>query len=183
MPANPYYNGKAARNPTLGEHLAARAALAALKVPLVPDENLVTAPNLAPDPGIDAGSSPKAQENPEQKEDQPSFQNPAVARCNDAYSAAFAVGFDTGVPFYERNKNANEAYRLVMPALSGRQNISDFVACVAQGMLLDVFEDGDGTRLLYAAQVAYSTTSAPLSAPNPPLPDRRKHRKTSNIAS
>lgn len=179
MPANPYYNGKAARHTTLEEHLAALAALAALKVQPIPDEKLVIPPAPDPDPGIDPDSSPEAEENSEEEEEETS----AADRIRGVYWDSLAVGRDTGVGFYERKGNADHAFRCAMPAIHGRQSIADFVACVTQGMLLQVFKDGEGTRLLYAAQVAYSTTPAPLSAPNPPLPDRRKHRKTSNIAS
>jgi hypothetical protein len=41
-----------------------------------------------------------------------------------------------------------------MPPLSGADNIRDFVACVAHGLLLGVLSDSECTRLLYAAQVA-----------------------------
>jgi hypothetical protein len=41
-----------------------------------------------------------------------------------------------------------------MPSLSGPDNIRDFIACVAHGMLIGAIRDTDGARLLYAAQVA-----------------------------
>lgn len=181
---------------TLGKHLAALAALAALKVPPVPDETLVpapvndenrvTAPVPDPDPGIDADSSPEGEENSAEEEEETGEEEEdetsAGARIRQVYWDALAVGRDTGVHFYERKSNADHAFRCAMPAIHDRQSIADFVACVTQGMLLQVFKDGEGTRLLYAAQVAYSTTPAPLPAPNPPLSNRRIHRKKSEIA-
>jgi len=63
------------------------------------------------------------------------------------------------------------SYRSSMPKLAGLDNIRDFVACVAHGMCISVIPGAEGTRLLYAAQVAYSTL---------PSPKRRKKRhKTS----
>ena len=58
---------------------------------------------------------------------------------------------------------AARAYRTAMPALSSQENIRDFIACVAQGILLDVFAGADSSRLLYAAQVANSATQGRAS--------------------
>jgi len=49
---------------------------------------------------------------------------------------------------------SGEAYREAMPPLMGARNIRDFIACVAHGMLLHVFEANEASKLLYAAQVA-----------------------------
>ena len=56
-------------------------------------------------------------------------------------------------------KDAFKAYREAMPPLSGAQNIRDFIACVAHGMLMDVFSSEEASKLLYAAQVAASAES------------------------
>ena len=50
-----------------------------------------------------------------------------------------------------------------MPPLLGAENIRDFIACVAHGMLIGTIENKDATKLLYAAQVAYLA----LNRPNP----------------
>ena len=47
-------------------------------------------------------------------------------------------------------------YRSCMPKLSGPDNIRDFIACVAHGMSTGIIPCSEGTRLLYAAQVAHS---------------------------
>jgi hypothetical protein len=63
------------------------------------------------------------------------------------------------------------AYRNTMPPLRGAENIRDFIACVAQALLFGVIKDKDASKLLYAAQVAFSTEKqpspkrAPKSAP------------------
>jgi hypothetical protein len=46
-----------------------------------------------------------------------------------------------------------------MPPLLGAENIREFIACVAHGMLIGAIENKDATRLLYAAQVAFSAQS------------------------
>ena len=51
---------------------------------------------------------------------------------------------------------ARDVYRKAMPPLTGRENIQNFIACVAHGMLMKIIEPADATRLLYAAQVAQS---------------------------
>ena len=47
------------------------------------------------------------------------------------------------------------AYCAAMPKLSGATNIRDFIACVTYAMALDILPGNEGTRLLYAAQVAH----------------------------
>ena len=56
-------------------------------------------------------------------------------------------------------KMANKAYREALPPLRGAENISDFIACVAHGMALDVFDTKEASKMLYAAQVAASAGS------------------------
>ncbi|MGO9433092.1 MAG: hypothetical protein ACLP00_02230 [Terracidiphilus sp.] len=51
-------------------------------------------------------------------------------------------------------KKANKAYREALPPLRGAENIRDFIACVAHGMALDVFDTKEASKMLYAAQVA-----------------------------
>jgi len=51
-------------------------------------------------------------------------------------------------------KKAGEAYRAALPPLSGDGNIRDFIACVAQGMVIGVFAPSEVSKLFYGAQVA-----------------------------
>ena len=44
-----------------------------------------------------------------------------------------------------------------MPPLEGAQNIRYFIDCIAHAMLIEAIPTSDGTRLLYAAQVGWST--------------------------
>ncbi len=87
----------------------------------------------------------------------PAFENAAVARCcnasTDAHDAALAAGKNR----ISAGLDAAAAYRKTMPPLSGQDNIRDFVACIAHGMLIGILLGPDCARLLYAAQVAHST--------------------------
>jgi len=88
----------------------------------------------------------------------PAASNPAVARCVQAYNDAYeAVIQKPGKQVRDAKFEGKFAYRQSLPPLIGRRNIRDFTACVAHGMLLDIIETADGTRILYAAQVAANT--------------------------
>jgi hypothetical protein len=91
----------------------------------------------------------------------PASANHAVARCTQAYADAMQSAIDRRRHQYDAGKEAGNAYRQAMPPLSGHENIRDFIACVAQGMLIEVISGSDGARLLYAAQVAHSALNAP----------------------
>jgi hypothetical protein len=80
--------------------------------------------------------------------------NPAVARCCDAYDSVYQGVCDIGESRVAAILAAHKAFRKAMPPLSGSENIRDFIACVAQGMLLGCISGSDGARFLYAAQVA-----------------------------
>ena len=79
---------------------------------------------------------------------------PSVARCCDAGTRAYRTALAKERNRFEASKVASEAYRLAMPPLVGAENIRDFIACVAHGILIGVIGGNDGARLLYAAQVA-----------------------------
>ena len=61
-----------------------------------------------------------------------------------------------GESSYSAGSRAGSAYRNAMPPLDGHNNIRDFIACVAQGVLLGAIEYRQSSKLLYAAQVALS---------------------------
>jgi|CZKF01.1.fsa_nt_gi hypothetical protein len=94
------------------------------------------------------------------------LENPAVARCMRARIRVFREERAKNKDEYDSNKAAIQAYRNAMPSPSGYENIRDFIACVARGMLIGVINNKDSTMLLYAAQVASGTA---LRQPAPPL--------------
>jgi hypothetical protein len=84
--------------------------------------------------------------------------NPAVARCLQAWARVNKAERAKGKSRYEASVEADRAYRRAMPPLSGQENICDFIACVAHAMIVHVFQDDTATKLLYAAQVAHTTS-------------------------
>jgi hypothetical protein len=92
-------------------------------------------------------------------------ENPAVAACCRAWDETYEEALEAGdITDYAAGKEANQAFREAMPPLIGWQNIRDFIACVACGVLRDVFSGSEVTRLLYAAQVAVSADGSRRSS-------------------
>jgi hypothetical protein len=83
-------------------------------------------------------------------------QNPAVALCYESYTRALDEAEEMKVYTARAQMLARDVYRKALPPLSGRENIRDFIACVAHAMLLKIIEPEEATRLFYAAQVAQS---------------------------
>jgi len=80
--------------------------------------------------------------------------NLAVAHCCKAYARAQKAARARGKGQIFAAIAANEAFRNAMPVLIGYDNIRDFIACTAHGILIDAINGEQGARLLYAAQVA-----------------------------
>jgi hypothetical protein len=84
-------------------------------------------------------------------------ENPAIARCMNGWTCAYKMEKAKKNDHYEAVRKGNLGYRKAMPRLSGYENIRDFIACTAHGMLIGAIDGDDGARLLYAAQVALGT--------------------------
>lgn len=67
-------------------------------------------------------------------------------KCIDAYRQVFRASGD--------RIKAEAAYRATMPIMNSNATVRAFVAAVAQGVLLGVFNGAEASKLLYAAQVA-----------------------------
>jgi hypothetical protein len=80
-----------------------------------------------------------------------------VEICSKAYARADKAARSRGESEFRAEKAAGMAFRKAMPQLSGQENIRNYIACVAYGMLIKAIEGPEGARLLYAAQVANST--------------------------
>ena len=90
----------------------------------------------------------------------PDLANPVLLRCCKAWIRAHESALARGVNPVSAILRGNEAYRNSMPPLSGADNIRDYIACVAHGMVVRTILPEIGTRLLYAAQVALSACKA-----------------------
>ena len=81
--------------------------------------------------------------------------NAVVDRCIQAWNLAYRkASKDDDTPEYQCEKTANRAFLDTMPPLVGRENIRNFIACVAQAAIMHVVYGKELTQLLYAAQVA-----------------------------
>ena len=110
--------------------------------------------------------------------------NPAVARCSTAYDQAFATARSGHKTEYNAGLIADKAFRRALPPLTGRENIRDFIACVAHGMLLNAINSAEGARLLYAAQIAHTASEPPPSRqpgrPRQQQPDSQNSQPTAS---
>jgi hypothetical protein len=90
----------------------------------------------------------------------PDDQNPiaiALKRCREAYATTFwAIVKQHGETATTAERAACSQYRCVMPMLTDSEEIRAYVACVAQGIQLQVFTARDASQMLYAAQVSNS---------------------------
>ena len=84
----------------------------------------------------------------------PGFDNPAIVRCCDAWNKTYRARKAGKKSTLIAVLAANEAYRKAMPPLSGARNISDFIACVSHGMILEAICDLQAKPLLAAAKAA-----------------------------
>ena len=90
----------------------------------------------------------------DQSSSNPPARNPAVLRCCAARERSLSESRAKGRDKYDTRQLAHDAYCEAMPDLSGYQNIRDFIACVAYGMVIDVISPIEAPKFLYAAQVA-----------------------------
>ena len=82
--------------------------------------------------------------------------NLAVSVCEKSFATATAQAMKEGKPDAQIRQAGKFAYFTAMPKLSGASNIRDLIACVGYAMLLNIVSGPEGTRLLYAAQVAHT---------------------------
>ena len=82
--------------------------------------------------------------------------NPAVARCTNAWNQSYQQEFSRTRSEALAQHTARRAFSNAMPPLVGQENIRDFIACCAQGVLLGALDPQKSAKLLYAAQVALS---------------------------
>ena len=86
--------------------------------------------------------------------------NSSVDHCCRAYELAWETAKERGAGRNAVKAEAEQAFRRAMPTLAGKENIRDFVACVAHGVLIEAISGPDAARLLYAAQIAVPANKA-----------------------
>ena len=113
----------------------------------------------------------------------------AIRRCHAAWKRAYDAYIQRkGDDFLSRamakTGDAPDAYRAAMPALDSIENVRNFIACTAHGILIETIPQQCAGQLLYAAQVALSVLRSqandaakrkkrtpPPSPPNQPIPE------------
>jgi hypothetical protein len=85
----------------------------------------------------------------------------AIKRCCAAWQRSYDAYME-GTQGCNTDKSyaafkAGPAYCKAMPPLAGYENIRDFLACAAHGILIEAIPQKMANQLLYAAQVALAT--------------------------
>lgn len=78
----------------------------------------------------------------------------ALAHCKAEWDHAYQLAQEKGLPAARALRMACIAYKLAMPKMDSLPTIRAAIACIAQGVTLEVFTGRDASQLLYAAQVA-----------------------------
>jgi hypothetical protein len=86
----------------------------------------------------------------------PDIANRAILRCCQVWTETYESQLAGGRGTLSSALRANEAFRTAMPPLDSPGHIRDYIACVAYGLMVHSIGEKDGTRLLYAAQIATS---------------------------
>ncbi|MGA2988226.1 MAG: hypothetical protein ABSG32_30995 [Terriglobia bacterium] len=94
--------------------------------------------------------------------------NPAIARCREAWESRYKAEKSKRENNVVAAVHADASYCDAMPPLLDYESIRDFIACTAHGMLIGAIQHKDGTRLLYAAQVALATLHCQPRETRPP---------------
>jgi hypothetical protein len=91
----------------------------------------------------------------------PALENPAVAHCCEVWESTRRQALNAGCNMVIARVAAHKAFQKSLPPLTGLENIRNFIACVAHGMLVGAILSPDGARLLYAAQIVKSAANSP----------------------
>jgi hypothetical protein len=86
----------------------------------------------------------------------------AIKRCCTAWQRAHDAYMERTVDKSPMMRaaailKAAPAYCRAMPPLAGYENIRDFIACTAHGLLVEAIDGDKANQLLYAARVALSS--------------------------
>jgi hypothetical protein len=90
----------------------------------------------------------------------PAEVNHAVALCMQAWTREHQSVLQSNRGQCAANDAAAAAYQRTLPTLIGIDNIRNFIACVAHGMLIGAIKGAMAYRLLYAAQIAKGASSS-----------------------
>ena len=82
----------------------------------------------------------------------------ALKRCCAAWKRAYDAYMEgkdgSDITMFFAADDAGPAFCKAMPPLVGYENIRDFIACAAHGILINAIPEKRANQLLYAAQIA-----------------------------
>ena len=107
--------------------------------------------------------------------------NPFVRQCIEAWDKAYLAAIHDHKDDDDAEGRAALAYREAMPPLCGVRNIRNYIACVAHGSVVGAIDIADSSKLLYAAQVAFSTRR--IRPPQEKKPRRASKKEPSGASS
>jgi hypothetical protein len=117
----------------------------------------------------------------------------AIRRCRAAWKRAYDIclenGGDNSMNRVTAASNAAPVYRAAMPALDSLDNVRDFIACTAHGILIEAVPAHFAGQLLYSAQVALGVlqSQAKITAKRkkrtPPPPSKEQPRTETESGS
>ena len=85
----------------------------------------------------------------------------AIKRCCAAWKRAYDAYMEgkdgSQMTMYFAADDAGPAFCKAMPPLVGYENICDFIACAAHGILINAIPEKRANQLLYAAQIALAS--------------------------
>jgi hypothetical protein len=82
------------------------------------------------------------------------MRNLAVEVCDQSFESTAQQAVKEGNSYETAKELGRVAYCASLPKLAGASNIRDFIACITHAMAMGYMPSIEGTRLLYAAQVA-----------------------------
>jgi hypothetical protein len=93
--------------------------------------------------------------------------NSVVRRCNSAYEDTLAAETSRGLPIWEAQTKAKEAFMRALPNLTALNAVRAYIACIGRAMSLEIISKSEGAKLLYAAQIAMNALPKPPRRPGP----------------
>jgi hypothetical protein len=84
------------------------------------------------------------------------IRNLAVELCDERFTETAEKAVNEGNSYELAKELGKVAYCASLPRLAGSANIRDFIACITHAMAMGYMPSTEGTRLLYAAQVAHT---------------------------
>ena len=91
----------------------------------------------------------------------PALENTAVAHCCEVWELTRRQARDAGNSIVVSRVAAHKAFQKSLPPLTGPENIQNFIACVAHGMLIGAILSPDGVQRLYAIRSPHSPATHP----------------------